>query len=165
MKQTHLRIQKQIQALLPPNEAFLERRFPQIGRIADLVWEPRKLIFEVQCSPITLKEVKQRKKDYESCGYRLIWILHDKRFNRRWPTPAEIFLREGACYFTNGTHFYDQEEIIKGRQRTMRGTPLPISLVSDRFDRRPKPPTLPPKKNLYLRLLDALVSRYSAGNL
>ena len=54
----HLTIQKVISASLPSGESFLEKRFPSIQRIADIVWEPKHLIFEVQCSPISLQEVK-----------------------------------------------------------------------------------------------------------
>lgn len=168
----HKEIQKKIIAQLPEGETQMEKRFPAIHRIADLAWLPQKIIFEVQCSPISLAEIKARKKDYASIGYHLVWILHDRRFNRKWPTLAELFARSGPCYFTNGNKFYDQVEILKGRHRLYRGPPLPVNLsaplkknrlhfAGDAIDRKAKPPELPKPRNFYLRLLDALMSKYS----
>lgn len=169
----HKEIQKKILHLLPEGETRMEKRFPAIHRIADIAWLPQRIIFEVQCSPISLSEIKARKKDYASLGYTLVWILHDRRFNRKWPTIAELFARSGPCYFTNGNHFYDQVEIVKGRHRLYRGPPLSINLSAplkkknclyfsgDAFDREAKPPEFSKPRNFYIRLLDALMSRYS----
>ncbi len=168
----HKEIQKKILQLLPEGETRMEKRFPAIHRIADIAWLPQKIIFEVQCSPISLSEIKARKKDYASLGYTLVWILHDRRFNRKWPTLAELFARSGTCYFTNGTHFYDQVEILNGRHRLYRGQPLPVNLsvplnkknrlsfLGDAQDLKAKPPELNKPKNLYLCLLDALIGRF-----
>ncbi|MDX8430886.1 MAG: competence protein CoiA family protein [Candidatus Algichlamydia australiensis] len=155
----------------------MEKRFSEVNRIADLVWEKEKIIFEIQCSRIPLQEVKNRKKDYQNCGYSLVWILLDRHFNRSWLTHAEIFLRSGHCYFTNGRgQFYDQVEIIKGRRRLFRGHPLPISLSNpikiknqlhfsgDAADRKARVPVQPKPKNFYLRLLDSLMSRFGSNN-
>ena len=56
-KGEHRFIQEKLQALLPPGEAQIEYSFPLIGRIADIAWIQKKVIIEVQCSPISLEEV------------------------------------------------------------------------------------------------------------
>lgn len=79
----------------------LERPFPSVNRIADVVWEEPKIIFEVQCSPILAEEVRARNADYARCGYRVIWILHDSRYGQRRMTSAEHFLQKSPHYYTN----------------------------------------------------------------
>lgn len=144
----HLQVQRYLQEILPEDECVLERRFPEIRRIADVVWESEKLIFEVQCSGITAEEVASRNADYFRLGYQVIWILHEKRFNKWRLTASEFFLRESPHYFTNmdagGRGFiYDQVDVIhKGRRkpikkyfRTHLGSPIVI----------PESDRLPPK--------------------
>ncbi|NGX41830.1 MAG: hypothetical protein K940chlam7_00104 [Chlamydiae bacterium] len=113
----HIQVQKYLQKILPTGECSLEQRFPEIQRIADVVWEPKKIIFEVQCSGITAEEIRSRNKDYLSVGYNVIWILHDNRFNKWKVTAAERFLKGSPHYFTNidpkGRGFvYDQVDTI-----------------------------------------------------
>lgn len=93
--QTQLFLQKRLQG------AELEVIFPVIGRIADLVWEKEKLIFEVQCSPISAEEVLQRNSDYGSVGYQVVWIFHEKKFNQRRLSEAEIAILRSPHYFTD----------------------------------------------------------------
>jgi hypothetical protein len=57
-----------------------ERPFPDLCRIADLVWEERKLIFEIQCSPILRQEAEKRVRDYAMKGYTVIWLVIDRSF-------------------------------------------------------------------------------------
>lgn len=96
----HIQVQKSLQEILPRGECFLERRFPGIKRIADVVWEPRKIVFEVQCSGITAEEIASRNRDYFGVGYKVVWILHEKRFNKWKVSASERFLREHPHYFT-----------------------------------------------------------------
>lgn len=130
---THLQIQCRIQNLFPKEDCTMERSFPEIHRIADVVWEPKKIIFEIQCSPITRGEVLQRNKDYGSLGYTVVWILHDKQFNRWRVSGAELALMHSPFYYTNVNQegegmIYDQLSIIiKGIRRTSLG-PMPILL-------------------------------------
>ena len=126
---THLEIQLYIQSLLPKGESFLEHRFKEIGRIADLYWEPQKIVFEVQCSPISAEEAIARSQDYRSLGIEPVWILYDKRYNKRFCPPAEIVLRAGACYFTDGKeNIYDQIDTLLGNKRIQKGPRLFIDL-------------------------------------
>lgn len=130
--QTHLNIQLALKQMLSPQEVLIEHPFPFIGRIADLVWPDQKLIFEVQVSPISAQEVRNRNADYRRAGYRVIWILHRRKFNRSRITPAELALRTSPHYFTTINAagkgcFYDQHSTIRFKRRIKRSRPLPIS--------------------------------------
>ena len=98
---THLAIQEKICHLLPKNEAFLEHPFSDISRIADVAWPAKRLVFEVQCSALSLEEAKQRTEDYASIGYLVIWILHVRRFGKKKLSPAERYLRALPAYYTD----------------------------------------------------------------
>lgn len=98
---THLQIQMHLQSLLPEGECELECRFPKIDRIADVVWWPQKLIFEVQYSPISAEEVNERNADYRSQGFQVVWILHDHLYNQVKVSAAEQLLLDSPHYFTD----------------------------------------------------------------
>ena len=131
----HIQTQCYLQKTLPPGECLLEVRFPSIGRIADAVWTAKKLIFEVQCSPISSEEVHTRISDYATLGYQVIWILHDKLYNQTRLSAAELYLRNSPYYFTNmdkeGHGFiYDQFDLwIKGWRR-YKMAPLTIDIAN-----------------------------------
>ena len=59
---THKIVQETLLSILP--HASLEHRFPSIGRIADVALLPEKIIFEIQCSLISISEVEKRITDY-----------------------------------------------------------------------------------------------------
>lgn len=130
---THLQVQKVICEKLPPNEGWLEHSFSAIKRIADVAWLPKNIIFEIQCSPISLEEVQGRCQDYESLGIVPIWILHDQRYNQKKLTAAEHYLRTRLCFFTNidengEGEFYDQEEYTQNYRRIFKGRKIPIDI-------------------------------------
>ncbi len=134
----HLNVQLYILHVLPEGECFLEKRFPKINRIADVVWEDKKLIFEIQCSPISSNEVYERNQDYKKAGYEVVWILHDKRFNQKRLTGAEHFLHSLPHYFTNMNvegkgEIYDQFSIMDKGLRLNRLKPLPINVREPKF--------------------------------
>lgn len=125
----HKAIQKVLLANLPG--AKVENFFSQINRVADIAYFPKKLIFEVQYSPISLQEVQKRNRDYGSLGFTVIWILHDRNFNKKFLPPAELYLRKNFSYYTSITpfghgFFYDQLEFFQGNQRVFKGNPLII---------------------------------------
>lgn len=129
----HINLQIHLKDLLMHEGAELEYHFPSIGRIADVACLKSKRIFEIQYSPISVTEARERSKDYESLGFQIIWILHDRRFNKRTLSAAEEFLRQKMCYFTNMDHekrglIYDQFEILQNGKRVFRGSPLRIDL-------------------------------------
>lgn len=114
---THLQLQLYLQAFLPAEEVQLEHRFEAINRIADVVWNTQKIVFEIQCSAITAEEVQKRNRDYWSQGFRVVWILHDKRFNQWRMTAAEQFLQGSTYYYTNMDAegcgiIYDQFDVV-----------------------------------------------------
>ena len=97
--QTHRWIQEAIQQELGPS-CHSEYFFRQIGRVADLFWEERGIIFEVQCSSITPEEVAARDRDYRSVGFCLIWILHTRLYDKAWASDAEKLMRKKGAYYT-----------------------------------------------------------------
>jgi competence protein CoiA len=129
----HLQTQIHLKEVLK-GTVHLEKRFESIGRIADVVWEDEKIIFEVQCSPILAQEVMERNRDYLACGYRVIWILHDIRYGGKRMTSAEHFLQRSPHYYTNidkdgNGHIYDR---LWGRpeKTAVEFTPMPIKRFS-----------------------------------
>ncbi len=132
---THLQIQAFLQRVLPEGECFLEKPFPNIKRIADACWMPKKLIFEIQCSAITAEEVEQRNRDYQSAGFQVVWILHDQRYNRTRMTGAERFLQSQPHYFTNFNAegqgiIYDQLSYSQKNRRSILSTPFAVDLAA-----------------------------------
>jgi competence protein CoiA len=153
----HLQLQHHLLEAI--GDANLENPFPEIGRIADVAWHQRKIIFEIQCSPIDVKEAQERNRDYKSLGYEVIWILHDKKFNRNSVSAAEAFLRSSGCYFSNMNKIgegiiYDQFEIIKRGRRLIKGPPLQVAIAKI----APIPEALPPDISLPEALLHRLRS-------
>ncbi len=127
----HLQLQLKLFELIGP-DAQIECPFPDIRRIADVAWHSKKIVFEIQRSPIPLEEAQSRNGDYQTAGYHVIWILHDKQFNKATLSAAESHLRTTPCYFTNidktgNGIIYDQFEVIKGIRRLFKGPPLKIT--------------------------------------
>ncbi len=128
----HLQAQLLIKTHLG-DQCFLERHFSEIGRIADVCWEKEKIIFEVQCSPISLQEVKARINDYTNLGYAVVWILHDRYYGQQLMRTAEEWLHGRLCYFTNINkegqgHIYDRCAWTNQGTRTAFGPMLPIQI-------------------------------------
>lgn len=136
----HIQAQYFIQNLIPQGESALEMRFPEINRVADVVWVTNRLIFEIQCSSITANEVEARNEDYNSLGYQVVWILHDSRYNQWRMTAAEMILRDRPHYFTNidlegKGCVYDQFDVIHKGLRKKVLNPLNVNLSNPRkFD-------------------------------
>jgi competence protein CoiA len=121
----HLQTQCYLHSILPPKDCQLEYPFPSIKRIADVVWFSKKIIFEVQCSPIHPDEIKSRNADYASQGYQVIWVLHDQRYNQWKLSAAENYLSLHPHYYTNidaeGSGFiYDQGYLLRNGVRKER---------------------------------------------
>ena len=160
----HLLIQLEIEKRI--NGAKLEVPFPTIGRIGDVVWEKEKIIFEIQCSRITYEEAQARVFEYESLGYKVIWILDDGIFNHRRVRKSELFIRTHHSYYVKKrSFFYDQFEIIQGNRRIKRGKKIPIdfrslsgksSSILPEF-RKKNSPLLPRLKKMYETFLKRLL--------
>ncbi len=128
----HVSIQKHLQELFGKEDCDLEVPFLKNLRIADVVWHSKKVIFEIQCSPIQLCDAKKRCEDYRSEGYEVVWILHDDLFNKKEWSSSEQFLREQTCFYVRGKgahfRFYDQHEVIKKEKRVFRGKKYEIKI-------------------------------------
>jgi len=129
----HLFAQLSIQKMLPVGEVVLEKSFSDILRVADLVWEPQKIIFEIQCSLIQEMETQERVNDYLKIGYQVVWILDDRIFNRKIVRSAEKWMRQMPCYYATVRgqpipFFYDQFEIFHQERRVKKGQRLKIEL-------------------------------------
>lgn len=129
----HLQVQTYLQRHLPPFEVDVEWRCPEIARIADVAWHAKKLVFEVQCASISAEEVKERNASYASIGYRVVWVLHDERYNSRRLSSAESALKDLPCYFTNidedgAGMIYDQLSHISQGERVYRLPKWPIAV-------------------------------------
>lgn len=97
----HVAVQHRLKDLLPAGDSALEWRFPTISRIADCVWFSEKIVFEIQCSDIDCEEVLERNHDYLAQGYRVVWILHDDRYNRKNRHPVEELLKGSTFFHTD----------------------------------------------------------------
>lgn len=130
----HREAQRLLLQRLPPGEASLEQPFPEVQRIADLFWRPRRIVFEVQCSPISLQEAKRRQEDYTRCGCHLVWILAPSLFFTPTPSPTERWMEQQLRYFFTVTgekiFIYDQLCQMTRRRRLVRSRPLRIDPLS-----------------------------------
>ena len=129
----HLQTQCFVQQQLGREECCLEWRFPASGRIADAVWFSKKLIFEIQCSPIALEEVQARMQDYRREGYQVVWLLHERAFNQKRLSAAEQFLRDHPCYYSSIDAqgkgiLYDQFDRVARGIRFAKFAPLQIDV-------------------------------------
>jgi competence protein CoiA len=96
----------------------LEVPFPSIHRIGDIVWEEEKLIFEIQCSPITLLEIEKRTKDYLSLGYQVVWILYEKTFLNHYEEIRRFLLPTPHYFFNEKKEIFDQKgEMIQLKKK------------------------------------------------
>jgi competence protein CoiA len=144
----HLQTQLYIQSILPEGECLLEHPFPPIKRIADAAWITKKIIFEVQCSPISWEELQKRNRDYASQGYQVVWILHQSRFNQWKLSAAELILDKSPHYYTNinqdGTGMiYDQFQMVQNGLRHRKLPAFPVDLSKPIFLPMDKNQTLP----------------------
>jgi competence protein CoiA len=129
----HLLAQLQLQKQFPNGALQIERPFIQINRVADVLWESEKIVFEIQCSPLSEKEAEARIRDYGTAGYQVVWLLDDKRYNKRVIRPAEDYVRRHMAYYVSIKHglnseYYDQFEVFAEGQRAKKGKRLPIDL-------------------------------------
>lgn len=133
----HIHLQLKLFELLG-SDGQMECPFPSIKRIADVAWHAKKIVFEVQCSPISREEAQSRTLDYQKEGYTVLWILHDRQFNKKTLSASESYLRTTPCYFTNINKLgqgvvYDQFEVLKKSRRVFKGpslTVFPTKIIS-----------------------------------
>lgn len=97
----HIAVQDFIQKSIGAHNCDQEVLFTDIGRIADIAWYSKKIVIEVQCSFISAQEVEARCHAYESIGWKVVWILHERTFTPLYPTEAELFLKNRTHYYTD----------------------------------------------------------------
>lgn len=154
----HFLAQIQLEKQFPKGAIQLERPFIKINRVADACWEREKIAFEIQCSPITEGEVEGRERDYQSIGYEVVWLLDDKRYNKRVLRPAEESLRKRNAYYIciqRGltSECYDQFEVFAEGKRLKRGKSMRIDLQKiRRLDKKIFSEEAFPKQITQLRL-------------
>ena len=128
----HLAVQLKIASLIGDNACVLEHRVKE--HIADIYWESQNTVFEVQCSPISLKEAARRTKDFEKLKMNIIWILHQKTYNKIHMSPAETYLvKKKKVYYCNISQsgdgiVFDQEEAISFHKRLYKTPPQEVKL-------------------------------------
>lgn len=130
----HLQLQSFFFQQLPFGDCQLECSFPSIRRIADVAWPSQKIIFEIQCSPISPQEVLARNQDYQKLGWNVIWILHDQRYNQTRLSSAELALRCSPHFYTNmnavgSGMIYDQFQVCENGVRLKCLPPLPVNIT------------------------------------
>ncbi len=128
----HRSIQEYILSKLPEGEAIIEYSLP--NHYADVAWIEKKILFEIQCSPLPIEKAVKRVKDYHEMGFSLVWILHEKSFNRKSLNRSELYLRGQVAYYTNlsvTSHgvIYDQYEHYRDGKRILRSKPLPVDIA------------------------------------
>lgn len=129
----HLELQSYFVRHLPEGDCHLEYRFPSINRIADVVWLSQKIVFEIQYSPISAREVLERNRDYQKEGWTVVWILHEHRYNHVRLSAAEMALRSAPHFFSNMNSLgvgiiYDQFDVHDSGLRKERLSPLPVNI-------------------------------------
>lgn len=106
----------------------------KIGRVADLADLERRIVYEIQCSPIKEKEVIARIKAYNKLGFTVVWILHDYWFNKHILSDAEKYLRERGVYYSSMNEkghgmVYSQRDFVKKRRRLFKAPPMPANIL------------------------------------
>jgi len=117
----HRNVQLFLIEQLGEKECSIECHFPEINRIADVTFHPKKIVFEIQLSPISKELALERTMDYWSIGWHVIWILHAKEFGKRLASPFERSLLTIPHYFTNVMFregcVWDELSFVQGRRR------------------------------------------------
>ena len=99
--QTHTTIQEELVRRLGPDGCAVECFFPEISRIADIAFHPQNVVFEIQVSPISEKELGERTLDYWKIGWHVIWILHIEQFGSKRASSGEEILQSIPHYLTD----------------------------------------------------------------
>ena len=108
----HEFVQEWLVGLLGKEFCHQECHFPEISRVADVAYFPKKVVFEVQVSPMRPEEARERTLDYWSIGWHVIWILHVQTFGFFAASSFEQTLLTIPHYFTShglrGARLWDE---------------------------------------------------------
>jgi hypothetical protein len=104
-----------------PSTSTVECSFPEICRVADVAYHPKRIVFEIQVSPLSADEALHRTLAYWHCGWHVIWLLHAQTFGRHRATAFEQALLPIPHYFTTiglaGGSVWDEVSVVRGRYR------------------------------------------------
>jgi len=117
----HRCVQLWLMRRLGERKCTMERPFVEINRVADVVFHPHKVVFEIQLSPIDEQTARQRTGDYWSIGYHVIWLLHAREFGKKRASCFERGLFAVPHYFIDVDFrtgsVWDELSCVKGRRR------------------------------------------------
>jgi len=117
----HRAIQSWLVEQLGEKETITECHFPTINRVADIAFFPKRVVFEVQLSPIDESIALKRTQDYWSVGWHVIWLLHASQFGKRTASAFEKILSTIPHYFTDRGYrtgsIWDEHSAVCGRRR------------------------------------------------
>lgn len=97
----HLLGKKQLVQFINHDDVKIESYLQSISQRPDLLWH--KLVIEFQCSPITLKRLRQRINGYRSIQMKSLWVLgnnYRKHFGQKSMNKFYYYLTQlGFCMF------------------------------------------------------------------
>ena len=141
----HEAVQQRLAESLGEASCRVECHFPEISRIADVAYLPKKVVFEVQVSPIRPEEAIKRTLDYWNAGWHVIWILHVQTFGFYRASPFERALLPIPHYFASfgfrGGQLWDEiSSVLRTRRVWYLFPPRRRSLASVDIEVRNEPP-------------------------
>lgn len=117
----HESVQQWLVEQLGESSCSQECHFPSISRVADVAFHPKKVVFEVQVSPMRPEEAVARTLDYWSLGWHVIWILHAQTFGFYAASSFEQALLPIPHYFTTigfrEGRLWDEISAVRRRRR------------------------------------------------
>jgi competence protein CoiA len=120
-ERVHLAVQDWLVRELGEQNCSIECFFPEIQRVADVAYHPKKIVFEVQVSPMDEKTALARTEGYYRIGWHVIWLLHVERFGKVSAEPFERLLYTVPHYFTDidarGGKIWDEVSAVIGTRR------------------------------------------------
>jgi competence protein CoiA len=145
----HESVQKWLVEVLGESACTQECHFPSISRVADVAYHPKKVVFEVQVSPMRPEEALARTRDYWGIGWHVVWILHAQTFGFYAASSFEQALLPIPHYFTTigfrDGRLWDEMSAVRGTRRVWYLFP-PRRQCMNTVDvevRRPPPLTVP----------------------
>ena len=145
----HESVQQWLVEQLGEGSCSQECHFPSISRVADVAYHPKKVVFEVQVSPMRPEEAVARTLDYWSVGWHVIWILHAQTFGFYAASSFEQAILPIPHYFTTigfrEGRLWDEISAVRRRRRVWYLLPPRRQYIGtlDVGVRRPVPQAVP----------------------
>ena len=98
----HLGLKMELYHWLSQTEKVeIERYLPELNQTPDLLVND-KIAFEVQCSSLSLKRLRERSENYRKHGYTVIWLMGKDL----WLSQSMSELQKNLMYFSENRGFY-----------------------------------------------------------